>query len=81
MILDETTEEGRLFQTGIVLGKMNFSGYRYRQIVLYIVIHGMPEFALGWVPDIRYQETLYQSVYCRRRLRTTALCGTPGMAT
>ena len=50
MVLDETTEEGRLFQTGIVLGKMSFSGHHYRQIVLYSVIHAMPEFALGWVP-------------------------------
>ena len=50
MVLDETTEEGRLFQTEIVLGKMSFSGHHYRQIVLYTVIHAMPEFALGWVP-------------------------------
>ena len=74
MVLDETTEEGRLFQTGIVLGKMSFSGHHYMQIVLYIVIHAMPEFALGWVPGsgiCLYQETLYR----RRRLRRTALCG------
>ena len=29
---------------------MSFSGHYYRQIVLYTVIHAMPEFALGWVP-------------------------------
>ena len=84
MVLDETTEEGRLFQTEIVLGKMSFSGHHYRQIVLYTVIHAMPEFALGWVPGsgiCLYQETLYRSVSCRRRLRRTALCGTAGMAT
>ena len=28
-----------------------------------------------------YQETLYRSVSCRRKLRRTAPCGTPGMAT
>ena len=84
MVLDETTEEGRLFQTEIVLGKMSFSGHHYRQIVLYTVIHAMPKFALGWVPGsgiCLYQETLYRSVSCRRRLRRTALCGTAGMAT
>ena len=39
----------------------------------------MPEVALGWVPGsgiCLYQETLYRSVSCRRRLRGTALCGT-----
>ena len=50
MVLDRTTEEGRLFQTGIVLGKRNFSGHHYRQMVLCIVIHVMPEYALDWVP-------------------------------
>ena len=57
-------------------GKMNFSGHHYRQIVLYTVIHAMPEFALGWVPGsgtCLYQNTLYRSVSCRRR----SLCGTP----
>ena len=37
--------------------------------------------ALGWVPGsgiCLYQETLYRSVSCRRRLRRTALCGTAG---
>ena len=84
MVLDETTEEGRLFQTGIVLGKINFSGHHYKQTVLYIVIHAMPELAVGWVPGsgiCLYQETLYRSVSCRIRLRRTALCGTAGMAT
>ena len=58
MVLDETTEEGRLFQTEIVLGKMSFSGHHYRQIVLYTVIHAMPEFSLGWVPGSgRYMKT------------------------
>ena len=51
MVLDETTEEGRLFQTGKVWGKMNFSGHHHRQIVLYTVIHAMPEFALSGVID------------------------------
>ena len=65
-------------------GKMSFSGHHYRQIVLYTVIHAMPESALGWVPGsgiCLYQETLYRSVSCRRRLRRTALCGTAGMVT
>ena len=48
-LMDETTKEGRLFQTGIILGKMNFSGHHYRQIVLCIVIRAIPEYALGWV--------------------------------
>ena len=81
MVLDRTTEEGRLFQTGIV---RNFSGHHYRQMVLCIVIHVMPEYALDWVPGsgiCLYQETLYRSVSCRRRLRRTAPCETPGMAT
>ena len=67
----------RLFQTGIVLGKMSFSGHHCRQIVLYTVIHAVPEFALGWVPGsgiCLYQESLYRSVSCRRKLRRTALC-------
>ena len=84
MVLDRTTEEGRLFQTGIVLGKKEFSGHHYRQMVLCIVIHVMPEYALDWVPGsgiCLYQETLYQRVSCRRRLRRTAPCETPGMAT
>ena len=84
MVLDRTTEEGRLFQTGIVLGKRNFSGHHYRQMVLCIVIHVMPEYALDWVPGsgiCLYQETLYRCVSCRRRLRRTAPCETPGMAT
>ena len=45
MVFDETTEEGILFQSGIVLGKMNFSGHHCRQIALCIVIHAMPECA------------------------------------
>ena len=38
-------EEGRLFQSRIVLGKNKFSraSLYYRQIVLCIVIHAMPE--------------------------------------
>ena len=63
---------------------MSFSGHHYRQIVLYTVIHAMPEFAIGWVPGsgiCLYQETLYRSLSCRRRLRRTALCGTAEMAT
>ena len=53
-------------------------------MVLCIVIHVMPEYALDWVPGsgiCLYQETLYRSVSCRRRLRRTAPCETPGMAT
>ena len=34
MVLDETTEEGRLLQTGIVLGKKK-SGHQYMQTVMY----------------------------------------------
>ena len=52
-------------------------------MVLCIVIHVMPEYALDWVPGsgiCLYQETLYRSVSCRRRLRRTAPCETPGMA-
>ena len=63
MVLDETTKEGRLFQIGIVLGKKEF--FRASQMVLCIVIHVMPEYALGWVPGsgiCLYQETLYRSV-------------------
>ena len=66
MVLDEITEEGGLLQTGIILGKMNFSGHHYMQIVLYIVIHVMPEFALGWEPGsgiCLYQKTLFTGVY------------------
>ena len=50
MVFVETTEEGRLFLSGIVLGKMNFSGHHYRQIALCFVIHAMPEYALSLVP-------------------------------
>ena len=53
-------------------------------MVLCIVIHVMPEYALDWVPGsgiCLYQETLYRSVSCRRSLRRTAPCETPGMAT
>ena len=32
-VLDEITEEGGLFKTGIVLGKMNSSGHHYKQDV------------------------------------------------
>ena len=63
MVLDETTEEGRLFHIVIVLGKNNFSEHHYKQ------------------DTYLYQETLYRSGSCRRRLRKTAPCGSPGMAT
>ena len=35
MVLDETTEEGRLFHIGIVLGKKNFSEHHYSKIPIY----------------------------------------------
>ena len=85
MVLDETTGEGRLFQTGIVAGKKkNFSRHHYKQIVFSSVIPvmQMPEYALGWVPGslCLYQETLFLvSVSCKRWLRRTTPCGTPGM--
>ena len=34
MVLDETTEMGRFFHIGIVLGKKNFSGRHYKQVCL-----------------------------------------------
>ena len=50
MVLNETTEEGRLFQTGIILVKTKFSGHHYRQIVLCITNLMMPEYVLGLAP-------------------------------
>ena len=44
----------------------------------------MPLFSLSLEPGsdtYLYQETLYRSEACRRRLRKTAPCGSPGMAT
>ena len=44
----------------------------------------MPLFFLSLEPGsdtYLYQETLYRSESCRRRLRKTAPCGSPGMAT
>ena len=84
MVLDVTTEEGRIFHIGIVLGKNNFSGHNYKQDTLCTVIHVMPLFVLSLEPGSEtylYQETLYRSESCRRRLRKTAPCGSPGMAT
>ena len=60
MVLEETTEEGRL----MFLGKMIFfSGHHYFQIFLSIVIRVMPECGSG---NCLYQETLYQSEHCRK---------------
>ena len=48
MVLNETTEEGIIFQTGIVLGEKGiFQGITIGKC---IVMHAMPEYALGWVP-------------------------------
>ena len=33
MVLDETTEEGRLFHIGIVLGKKEFSEHHYKGLI------------------------------------------------
>ena len=81
----ETTEEGRLFHKGIVLGgKKNSSEHHYRPYILCIVNYEMPWYFLSWVlgSDIYlYQETLYRSESCKRKLRKTSPCGLPGMAT
>ena len=72
MVLDETTEDGRLFHIGIVLGKKNFSEHHYKQDTKCTVIHVMPLFFLSLEPGsdtYLYQETLYRSESCRRRLR------------
>ena len=48
------------------------------------MIHEMPLFFLSLEPGsgtYLYQETLYRSESCRRRLRRTAPCGSPGMTT
>ena len=84
MVLDENTEEGRLFHIGIVLGKKNFSVHHYKQNTQCTVIRVMSVFFLSLEPGsdtYLYQETLYRNESCRRRLRKTALCGSPGMAT
>ena len=49
-----------------------------------IVNHEMPWCFLSWVlgSDIYlYQETLYQSESCKRKIMRTSPCGPPGMAT
>ena len=83
--LDETTEEGRLCHKGIVLGgKKNSSEHHYRPYILCIVNHEMPWYFLSWVLGsyiYLYQETLYRSESCKRKLRRTSPCGPPGMAT
>ena len=66
----------RLFQTGIVLGKNEFFRASCDARVRLRLGAGVRYSSLS-----RLLETLYQSVSCRRRLRRTALCGTPGMAT
>ena len=68
---------------GIVLGKKNSSEHHFRPYILCIVNHEMPWYFLSWVlgSDIYlYQETLYRSKSCRRKLRTSP-CGPPRMAT
>ena len=48
------------------------------------MIHVMPLFFLSLEPGsdtYLYQERLYRSESCRKRLRKTAPCGSPGMAT
>ena len=83
-VFDETTEEGRLFHKGIVLGKKNSSEHHYRPCILCIVNYEMPWYFLSWVlgSDIYlYQETLYRSESCKRKLKKTSPCGPPEMAT
>ena len=84
-VFEETTEEGRLFQKGIVLGKKEFfRASLYRPYILCIVNHEIPWYFLSWVlgSDIYlYQETLYRSESCKRKLRRTSPCRPPGMAT
>ena len=46
-VLDETTEVGRLYHIGIVLGKKNFSVHHYKQNTLCTVIRVMPLFFLS----------------------------------
>ena len=49
-----------------------------------IVNHEMPWYFLSWVlgSDIYlYQETMYRSESCKRKIRRTSPCGPPGMAT
>ena len=81
-VFDETTEEGRLFHTGIVLRKKkNSSEHHYRPYILCIVNYELPWYFLSWVlgSDIYlYQETLYRSESCKRKLRKTSPCGPPG---
>ena len=83
VVLDATTEEGRLFHSGIVLGKVNSSGHHYRTCILCTVNHEMPWYILVWVPESDIylcQETLYRSEFCKRKLGKTLACGPPGMA-
>ena len=73
-VCDETTEEGRLFHKGIVLGKKNSSEHHFRPCILCIVNYEMPWYFLSWVlgSDIYlYQETLFRSTSCKRKLRKT----------
>ena len=54
---------------------LNFS---FKVLVLCIVIQVMPNWALGWLPGsviYHYQETLYWSVSCKRRLRQNSRDG------
>ena len=80
-VCDETTEEGRLFHKGIVLGEKRI---RQSITIFCIVNYKIPWYFLCWVlgSDIYlYQETLYRSESCKRKLRKTSPCGPPGMAT
>ena len=84
MAPDRTTEEGRPPQTGTAPGKKEPPGHHHRQMVPRTATHATPEYAPDWAPGsgtCLHQETLYRSVSCRRRLRRTAPCETPGMAT
>ena len=88
-VFDETTEEGRLFHKGIVLGGKRILqriSFQYRTNILCIVNYEseMPWYFLSWVPEsdiYLYQETLYRSESCKRKLRKTSPCGPPEMAT
>ena len=64
---------------------LTWEGSYYENIyILCIVNHEMPWYFLSWVlgSDIYlYQETLYQSESCKRKLRRTSPCGPQGMAT
>ena len=80
MVLDETTEEGRLFQTVIVLGKKGI--FRASPQANGLVYDARVRLILGWVPAqvFVFIKRHCTGVYLRRRLRRTAPCGNPGKA-